>query len=339
MSDDAQRTLLFPFESGEIDPPAAGDRLLCFNPAAGFRLSPAFPVSPAMVQPSRPDFLALAAAGFPVEPRAAGEAFDGALVRAGRHRQQNEGWIADAVRRVRPGGLVVVAGMKSDGAASLRKRLGSLVPLEGQASKYHGVVFWFRAPGGEASVRLAGTLAPEATVIAEGFRTAPGMFSHEHVDPGSRLLAENLPAMLGRRVADFGAGWGYLSAKVVEMCDGLSGIDLYEADFNALGAARTNVRAVEGVEIGFYWRDLLRENPERRYDAIVMNPPFHRARAADIGLGAGMIRAAAAALEPGGLLYMVANRQLPYEAVLADVFAQAAEIASGEGFKVIRARR
>ena len=120
---------------------------------------------------------------------------------------------------------------------------------------------------------------------------------------------------------------------------GLSGIDLYEADFDALEAARTNVRAVEGVEIGFYWRDLLRENTERRYDAIVMNPPFHRARAADIGLGAGMIRAAAAALEPGGLLYMVANRQLPYEAVLADVFAQSAEIASGEGFKVIRARR
>ena len=36
---------------------------------------------------------------------------------------------------------------------------------------------------------------------------------------------------------------------------------------------------------------------------------------------------------------MVANRQLPYEAVLADVFAQSAEITSGEGFKVIRARR
>ena len=39
------------------------------------------------------------------------------------------------------------------------------------------------------------------------------MFSHGRIDPGSRLLAEALPADLSGKVADFCAGWGYLSAE------------------------------------------------------------------------------------------------------------------------------
>ena len=58
-----------------------------------------------------------------------------------------------------------------------------------------------------------------------------------------------------------------------------------------------------------------------------MNPPFHRGRAAEPEIGAGMIRAAAKALKPGGRLFMVANRQLPYETVLAAVFSSHGEIA------------
>ena len=42
------------------------------------------------------------------------------------------------------------------------------------------------------------------------FRTAPGMFSHDRIDAGSRLLAECLPETAKGAAADFGAGWGYL---------------------------------------------------------------------------------------------------------------------------------
>ena len=45
-----------------------------------------------------------------------------------------------------------------------------------------------------------------------------------------------------------------------------------------------------------------------------MNPPFHTRPRADPALGQAMIRKAAAALRRGGRLFMVANRQLPYEA-------------------------
>ena len=48
-------------------------------------------------------------------PRPEGEDFDAALVLSGRHRGQNEAWIAEAIERVKAGGLIVVAGSTDDG--------------------------------------------------------------------------------------------------------------------------------------------------------------------------------------------------------------------------------
>jgi 16S rRNA (guanine1207-N2)-methyltransferase len=83
----------------------------------------------------------------------------------------------------------------------------------------------------------------------------------------------------------------------------------------------------------------LAEEVGRRYDAVFMNPPFHASRAASPEIGTGMIRAAARALKPGGRLFMVANRHLPYEAALAAAFSSAVEIARDRDFKVLSARR
>jgi 16S rRNA (guanine1207-N2)-methyltransferase len=139
-------------------------------------------------------------------------------------------------------------------------------------------------------------------------------------------------------VADFCAGWGFVAAEVAARCPAVSALDLYEADFEALEAAKLNLAAAPQRK-EFFWTDLLAEPVERRYDAIVMNPPFHKGRAADPGIGAGMMRAAAKALKPGGRLVMVANRQLPYEAVLKACFASSGEVARDSGFKILSARR
>jgi 16S rRNA (guanine1207-N2)-methyltransferase len=67
--------------------------------------------------------------------------------------------------------------------------------------------------------------------------------------------------------------------------------------------------------LGFHWHDVS-SGLTGTYDAVVMNPPFHRGQQTEVDLGRGFIRAAAAALKRGGRLFMVANRQLPYEAEL-----------------------
>lgn len=336
---EALKTLFHPFEADALPSPGKDRRALFLGAEAGFRLPDGFEAKLFLVQGFRPDFRLLRASGHAVAPEAEGEGYDLALVLAGRHRGLNELRVAEAIERTGEGGLIVVAGGKEDGIASLRKRVGELVVLEDHLSKHHGQVFWFRRPG---EVDAASTLraANPSLLVEDRFETVPGMFSFDRVDAGSRFLAEHLPAGIKGQAADFCAGWGFLSAALVERGSNLAGIDLYEADHASLQAAgRTLGRLAPGLPVRLFWHDLAGEPLGERYDAIVMNPPFHRGRAAEPELGAAIIRAAAKALKPGGRLFMVANRQLPYEPVLGSAFSSHAEVARNDAFKVLAARR
>ena len=335
MAAEPLKTLFYPFEAEALPLPRKDARVLFLGAAPGFRLPEGFDATLHLVQGFRPHFRALQASGHDVTPRPEGEGYDMALVLAGRHRGQNELRIAQAIERTAPGAPIAVAGGKDDGIDSLRRRIDALAPLDGHLPKHHGVAFWFRRTGTQAATTLrAGN--PDL-VVEGGFKTTPGMFSFDRVDAGSRLLVASLPGDLTGGVADFCAGWGYLAAEVLKRAHGLTALDLYEADFEALEAARRNVHGA--VEPRVLWTDLLTEAVERRYDAIVMNPPFHSGRAAEPGIGVGMIRAASKALKPGGRLFMVANRQLPYEQVLSAAFASHAEIGRDGMFRVFSARR
>lgn len=374
MSRDALKTLFHPFETGDIALPIVSARVLFLGAEPGFILPGGFPKTIHCVQGFRPNFLKLNASGHPVEPRTPEGVFDVVLVLCGRHRGQNEVWVAEAIERVRTGGLIVVAGSKEDGIVSLRKRLersedplakairreptqGAIVelqdgraetaklyplkeavPIGGNLSKHHGVVFWFTR-GLEAEAAASQLRSANPLRLVEGrFQTAPGMFSHDRIDPASRLLAENLPDDLSGKVADFCAGWGYLATVVAERCPSVRALDLYEADFESLEAAKQNLSRAQ-IETRFFWQDLLSESVGERYDAIVMNPPFHAGRAAEPQIGQGMIAAAAKALKKGGRLFMVANRRLPYEKTIAASFADCSELADDGSFKVLMARR
>ncbi|MBM2710948.1 class I SAM-dependent methyltransferase [Mesorhizobium caraganae] len=337
MAAEPLKTLFHPFEAEALPLPQKGERVLFLGAEPGFRLPGGFEAALHLVQGFRPHFRVLERAGNTVTPRQEGDAFDAALVLVGRHRGQNEMRIAEAIERVAPGGLIVVAGGKEDGIDSLRKRIDELVPLEGHLPKHHGIAFWLRRPVNLVAAEKLRIANPVALIDGH-FRTAPGMFSFDRIDAGSKLLVDNLPKDLRGKIADFCAGWGYVAAEIAASSPGITGLDLYEADFDALEAAKNNIGNI-GFEAGFFWIDLLSEPVERRYDVIVMNPPFHRSRAAEPEIGAGMIQAAGKALKPGGRLFMVANRQLPYEPALKAVFSSHSELARDGMFKVFAARR
>ncbi len=318
--------------------PGKGSRVLFLGATAPLRLPEGFAGDMHLVQGFRPDFRALEQQGFRVSPQAEGDGYDLALVLCGRHRGENELRIAEALERAAAGATIVVAGSKDDGIASLAKRIAKLAPLDGQTPKYHGLVFWLSADAGSAMTAAALRAENPPKLIDGRFHTAPGMFSHDRVDPGSKLLAEALPADLSGKVADFCAGWGYLSAEVLGRCLEVPSIDLYEADFASLEVSRRNL-AEAGAKTRFFWQDLLSEPVEGRYDAIVMNPPFHQGRAAEPGIGQRLIAVAAKVLASRGTLHLVANRNLPYEKALAASFSEFRQVAADGAFKVFVARR
>lgn len=311
--------------------PASG-RILVLGATAETDLS-ALPRDRALiVQGMRPDHDALAARGFDVVPELPeGAKAAAAVVVLPRARDAGRARVAEAVAALPEGAPVWIDGQKTDGVESMLRELRGRVPVGEALSKAHGKCFAFAAPVPAAFADWRA--APRA--VAPGFVTLPGVFSADGPDPGSRALAAALPDRLPRRIADLGAGWGWLAAQVLAR-PGVEELHLVEADHAALACARANVA---DPRASFHWADATRFRPPAPLDGVVMNPPFHQGRAADPALGAAFIRAAAGMLGTSGRLWMVANRHLPYEAALAQAFREVTEIGGDGGFKVFLASR
>lgn len=338
MARETLKTLFHPFVTGTIEVPPPGARVAFLGAEAGFVLPEGFVADLEAVQGLRPLFLKLEAARLSVTPRMPDGTYDAGLVLFSKHRGENENNVATLLKRVRPGGLVVLAGGKEDGIQATRKKLLELGLQPEHMPKYHGVAVWFTVP--EQAEALSAKLERPAVRIENRFQAAPGMFSHDRVDEGSELLASRLPTDFDGNAADLGAGWGYLSVMLAEKSPATNRIDLFEADFAALEAAKGNLAAnCPDLQARFFWQDLVREEVKERYDLVIMNPPFHEGHAAEPGLGQAMIRAAAHAARLGGRLLLVANRGLPYEPLLGELFRESGELCRNARFKVLWARK
>ncbi len=286
----------------------------------------ALPNETQVVQPFKPFHDHFAAQGFVTVPESDAPCQD-AIVFLPRAKALARALVHQASSRA--SGVVVVDGTKTDGVDSLLKDIRKRVAIEGPISKAHGKIFWFQADADS----FADWAAP-TTQKVDGFRTAPGVFSADGIDPASALLLKSLPAKRGARIADLGAGWGYLAANLID--DALHSLHLVEADHTALTCARTNV---SDPRAQFHWADATTWTAPEPLDMVIMNPPFHTSRSADPALGQRFIASAARNLTRNGSLWMVANRHLPYEATLTETFAQVREVAGDNRFKVFHASR
>ncbi|MEO8460254.1 MAG: methyltransferase [Dokdonella sp.] len=341
----ALETLFLPFSAGDLTLPNT-DRVLFLGARDGVWQHPASRDRWVCVQSFKPFADELTRAGLQVAKPAADEKFPLVLVLPPRQRDESRAVLARALAHVAPGGIVVACVANHAGARSSEADLARLAGPVQTLSKHHCRVFW--AVSSEASAidqaLLAEWLVLDAVrPIADGrYVSRPGLFAWDRIDPASALLVSQLPATLSGRVADLGAGYGYLAAQIVPRCVRVSAIDLYEAEARALDPARINMRSAtidrgDDVSIDVIWHDVTTGIPYK-YDAIVSNPPFHQGREDQPELGRAFIVAAANALLPTGQFWMVANRHLAYEETLARHFRNVREVIVQDGFKVVCAR-
>lgn len=306
-----------------------GGEIFVIGARAGDDLSGLDPAHTKIQQGNFPDYQNLKSRGFDVAAKVQGQ-FDGAMVFLPRAKPQARARIFDAATRLQPGATLWIDGQKTDGVDAILKEMRALVPVDEVHSKAHGKIFRIAVPQGNW---LPADWAAAPKEVAPGFVTRPGVFSADGVDPASAMLSQHLPERLPTRVVDLGAGWGWLSAQALQH-PGIEKIHLVEADYDALESARDNVKDDRAQ---FHWADARTFSLPEPVNGIIMNPPFHDGRTADPRIGGEFIAAAARLLTGAGRLWMVANRHLPYEAVLGQHFAQVKELGGDNRFKVIEA--
>lgn len=298
----------------------------------------------AIVYGSPPPALALAPAGaVQVSPLFPGAArledlvegsLDVAVIAAPPGTLERRYVLALTLRALRPGGALTAVAPKDKGGSRLGKELEAFGCEVVETGRQHQRIAQVRQVNelvglGDAISQGGPQVAPRL-----GLWSQPGVFSWDRPDPGSHLLVAGLPALSGRG-ADLGCGVGVL-ARAVLTSAAVTQLDLVDIDGRAVAAARRNV---QDPRARFHWADARSAPDLANLDFVVMNPPFHDAGAEDRELGRAFIRRAHQVLRRGGALWLVANRHLPYEAVLVELFSKVALKSEAHGFKVYEARK
>ena len=286
------------------------------------------------LQSFKPSYDRLVASG--VESKSEiGFGYASAIVQITRFKSETRALIAAALAALAPNGLLVLDGSKTDGIDSHIKALKKLISFENIYSKAHGKTACATRPDEIPQEILDWAKDDVISKTADGYHTRPGLFSADGLDPGTAFLLENLPKIKGSG-ADFGAGWGGLATEVLTNNSEITSLALFEAENRALECAKLNI---SDPRAAFIWQDIQKLPAKREFDFVISNPPFHTGRAADSKLGISFLEKASSTLLPNGQLWIVANRQLPYEEPLGRLFRVNQTIAQNNQFKILHARQ
>lgn len=164
------------------------------------------------------------------------------------------------------------------------------------------------------------------------FHTDAGVFSKQHIDPGSALLCRSLPPDIGSRVLDMGCGWGAMT--VMTLCDHPDAqVTMADVNARALELAMRNVQA-NGMRAEAVLSDGF-EKVQGMFDTVITNPPIRAGKAVIYR----MFEEARTHLVPGGALYLVIRKQQgapSAQKFLKTLYASAEVIDKDGGYWILR---
>jgi len=258
--------------------------------------------------------------------------------------------LADAFAILRVGGRCCIAGATNEGIKSAATLLASLfgnAAVLGNDSGHRAVMAVKQASTPSETAALASAylrhdafhpLDVTLRGVSLSLWTRPGVFSWEHLDEATALLADVMEVRAGDDVLDLGCGAGALGLLAARL-SATGRITMVDADLEAVRCVRRTLAASPDAHCEVMGSDVAAAVLDRRYDLVVTNPPFHVGKATDLAVPGQFIRDAHAVLKPGGRLALVANRTLPYERLLEAQFGAFVTLHDGPRFKVLGAVR
>lgn len=254
-----------------------------------------------------------------------------------REKSRLEMMLACLVPLLETGGQLWLVGEIRTGIKSASKRLADHFDQVAKADSARHCVLYAASSARAAErfdpARYARDWIFDSPAGELKLRSWPGVFAHGGLDEGTRRLIDALPELpAGARVLDFGCGCGVIGCYLLRREPSL---ELVFLDNNALAcrAAEASL-SLNGFEGKVLAGDGL-GGLEGRFDFIVTNPPFHAGRRSDTGLTPRLLDPARNFLRPGGQLYMVVNRHLPYGQWLKETFPQTDTLAEDGRFRVL----
>ena len=256
----------------------------------------------------------------------------------------------DAFNVLALGGKCYLAGANNEGIKSAQKvaqdifgsglklaeRASHRVVVSTKRSEMPAVNGVFDSPflEGDAFMELPASFRGRAITLY----SRPGVFSWDHVDEATAILADTMQVQTGESVLDLGCGCGALGAVAARLSK-TGRVRLVDADNEAVRSTRGTLETAGLRNASVQVSDVGEAVLQERFDVVVTNPPFHVGKATDLSLPLQFIQDAHDVLNEGGRLYLVANRTLPYESMMNERFGNVETLHDGARFKVLHAVR
>lgn len=282
------------------------------------------------------------------DPAQHGDA-DVALLEIPKGREAARAWLWTAAQSVRPGGTLYLAGANAAGAKSAIKDAEALLgsaPVLGHKGGHRLALA--QRPDTLALPPAWGDTRPwepRTVHLTHGGQevpvvSMPGLFSWNELDEGTALLLDHLvgdTVRAGMDVLDVGCGYG-----IVGLVAARSGarVTLIDDDLRAVRCARETIR-LNGLDDRCTVQpgDVMEGLSGQTFDLVLSNPPFHQGTEVMTATAHQIVRQARDVLKPGGRLLVVANRFLPYDRTITEVFGSARIVAETTRFYVIEGVR
>ena len=271
-------------------------------------------------------------------------------IRIPHEKQALHQLLHDAFKILKIGGRCYLAGATNEGIKPASKTLGDIfgnanklaegsshrVLVATKRSEVPAVAAAIDSPflEGDAFLELAATLRGMPFTLY----TRPGVFSWDHVDEATQLLADHMRVNAGDSVLDLGCGCGALGV-VAATLSKTGRVRLVDADIEAVRSTRGTIEVSGCKNASVAVSDVALAVIDERFDVVVTNPPFHIGKATDLNIPLQFIRDAHEVLNSGGRLNLVANKTLPYEEMITHQFGAVSVLHDGPRFKILAATR
>lgn len=165
------------------------------------------------------------------------------------------------------------------------------------------------------------------------FETEESMFSPAHADVGTAAMLSLVEVRPGQKILDLGCGCGIVGISLAGTV-GAENVVMADVDPTAVNLAKKNAAAAGFGEITAYVSDGLAQIPDRDFDMILSNPPYHT----DYSVAKGFIGEGFHRLKTGGMMVMVVKRPTWYQNRLKSVFG-GVRMAEKDGYYIFFAEK
>ncbi len=167
------------------------------------------------------------------------------------------------------------------------------------------------------------------------------VFSREKLDLGTRFFLQHIPAGdAAKKIIDLGCGNGIVGLIAAQLNPNAE-LSFFDESYMAVASAKANFNALFGDSrrAEFSTIDCLSGVPHDSFDCVLNNPPFHHNNAMSDAVAWQMFSEANEVLKPGGELWVIGNRHLPYHLKLKRIFGNVTVITNNKKFVIIKASK